>query len=428
MSFPAFRSGCAGSGARGQTAASDAAGARSRGRPNPALRGGVGPRLATLACLCLAFVACNRAEPPSEQPPPEPPPEPPAAEVAIVNLEETTYVNDSVTFTVAVVGGAYDSLELRRDGELFQVLAEPSFTWDVSGAPERSYTFVARLRRGPAVVDSAPRVVVVDRTAPSVSLAVTPDPAPLIAGTGRVELAATTEDDVLLERLELLDGDEVLASDAAGSLDLTLTPERGSHDYRARAVDRAGNVALSAATTVPVYVREAHTLTSEAALDGCVSAGYEPQLFERHFDTASCNWTTSWSILHFFSFDRSGFPGAQVERAVLRFHREDSIDPSVQLASVDYDDADDAPPTEFVYPFESTVPETRVSLDTSFPTGNHALDVTSWVQADVAEGRQRSQLRLRTQSQAGFYLGGKGYFAEVGDERAPTLELDMLVP
>ena len=85
-----------------------------------------------------------------------------------MGLEATTYVNDSITFNIAVVGGEYDSLELRRDAELFQVLSEPTFTWDVSAAPEASYTFVARIRRSGQVFDSAPKVVVVDKTAPTV--------------------------------------------------------------------------------------------------------------------------------------------------------------------------------------------------------------------------------------------------------------------
>jgi hypothetical protein len=59
---------------------------------------------------------------------------PGAAEVAIAGLESTTYVNGPLTFVVAVVGGAPDSLELRRDGVLFQVLADATFTWDTATA------------------------------------------------------------------------------------------------------------------------------------------------------------------------------------------------------------------------------------------------------------------------------------------------------
>lgn len=381
------------------------------------LRGGIARALGGALSVAVALAACTQTGP-----------QQPEAEVAIVGLEATTYVNDSVTFTVAVVGGPYDSLELRRDGELFQVLEDESFTWDVSAVPEGSYSFVARLRRGTEVVDSAPKAVVVDRTPPTVTLEVTPEQEPLLAGSGHVQVAAAAADDVLLDRVELLDGADELAGEASGTLELQLTPERGVHAYVARAVDRAGNEATSGPTTVVAYVRESHQLGSEASLDGCVSAGYEPQLFTRDFASASCGWTTTWSILHFFSFDRSAFPDALVEAATLRFYREESYDPEVHLASVEYESAEEAPPIGFIYPFESTVPETLLVLDTSVGTKRHAIDVTELVQADVAAGRPRSQLRLRTQALGPSALGGTGFYAEVGDERAPTLDLDLLVP
>lgn len=348
--------------------------------------------------------------------------------MAIVGLEATTYVNDSVTFDIAVVGGSYDSLELRRDGELFQVLTEPTFTWDVAAAPEASYSFVARIRRGGQVFDSAPKVVVVDRTPPTVSLNVTPDEPPLMAGEGQVHLAASAEDEVALALLELLDGGEVVHTQAGGAADVTLTPERGVHEYRARATDRAGNTSTTTATSVPAYVRESRTLTSEAALDGCVSAGYEAGLFTRHFDGAACTWTTTWSILHFYSFDLSAIPGALVEEAVLRVHNADAFVPDGFRASVTYDDTDDAPPTAFIYPFVSTVHEETGALETSSVAVVQELDVTALVQGDLAAARQRSQIRLRTTGLGPTVLGGTGYFAEAGEDLAPTLELDALVP
>lgn len=112
----------------------------------------------------------------------------------------------------------------------------------------------------------------------------------------------------------------------------------------------------------------------------------------------------------------------------MRFHRSDSFDPVAHLASVEYAHTADAPPTAFIYPFVSTVPETPVTLDTSVGTTTQSLDVTAQVAADVTEGRQRSQLRLRTQSLGGGGLGGTGYFAEIGDQRVPRLALDLLVP
>lgn len=370
---------------------------------------------AAAACIVLALTSCT-------QPPP------PSAEVAIVGLEATTYVNDSITFDIAVVGGEYDSLELRRDGELFQVLPEPTFTWDVTAAPEASYSFVARIRRGGQVFDSAPKVVVVDRSPPTVALNVAPDESPLIAGEGQVQLVASADDTVALDRLELLDGDQVVHTEAAAATDITVTPERGIHLYRAKATDRAGNTSVTAATSVPAYVRESHTLTSEAALDGCISAGYEAALFTRHFDAASCTWTTTWSILHFYSFDLSAISGALVEEAVLRIHNGDAYVPDGFLASVTYDDVDDAPPTALIYPFVSTVPEENVGLRTSGVALTQELDVTALVQEDLAAKRQHSQIRVRTQGLGVGALGGTGYFSEAGEELAPTLELDALVP
>lgn len=371
-------------------------------------------RILPLVVLTLLLTACPSTGSP--------------ADVAIVGLEPITYVNDSITFTVAVVGGPYDSLELRRDGELFQVMTETTFTWDVGAVAEGSYTFIARVRRAGAVLDSASKTVVVDRTPPSVALSVTPSETPLIAGAGQVEFSGTASDDVLLASFEVLDGGDTVATGVTGAIATTLTPERGIHEYRAVAVDRAGNVAQGSITTVPAYVRETHTLSSEAALDGTISAGYEPQLFERDFTGASHNWTTSWSLLHFFSFDRSVFPGALVEEATLRFSLADSYDPLVFLAGVAYDATADAPPTAFIYPFVSTVPETQLLVDTTVPTRIETIDVTTLLQADVLAGRERSQLRLRTLGLSPSTLGGTGYFAEVGDDRVPTLRLEMLVP
>lgn len=346
--------------------------------------------------------------------------------VALVGLDATTYVNDEITFEVAVTGGAYDDLELLRDGEPFQALDGRQYTWDVTAVPEGSYTFVARLRRGGSVFDSAPKVVVVDRTPPTVSLLVTPGPGPLLVGSASVDLAGAASDDVMLARFELLDGVGVVVTDPDGELSLTLQPGRGVHAYRARAVDKAGNVALTAVTVVPVYVRETVTLVSEAALDGCVSVGYEPDMFERRFDVASCTWVTTWPILHFYSFDVSAYSASVVEEAVLRFRRQSVAHSLASLASVEYASALDAPPATFSYPFVSTVPEVLVDLPIAEPTST--LDVAALVQADIDAGRPRSQFRLRTQGSSPNSLGGSIFFAEVGDERAPVLELRLLVP
>jgi hypothetical protein len=236
--------------------------------------------------------------------------EPGALEVAITGLEATTYVSGSLTFTVAVVGGTADSLELRRDGQLFQVLSDGSFTWDTTDTPDGEYSFVARARLGGKSFDSAPKIVIVDHTPPTVSLTATPSASPLVL-PGSVELAATAGDANGVVKLEFFDGSSKVgeASTAPFEIELPLAAaDRGIHRFGARAVDRAGNTAQSATATVPAYVRETATLTSEAALNGCVEYGYNLQTHQRKFTDASCVFTTSYSILHFFSFDHSSFP------------------------------------------------------------------------------------------------------------------------
>lgn len=362
---------------------------------------------------------------------------PGALEVAITGLEATTYVSGSLTFAVAVVGGTPDSLELRRDGELFRVLSGDSFTWDTAETPDGSYSFVARARLGGEVFDSAPKEVIVDHTPPAVTLEAAPSASPLVL-PGGVTLSATASDANGVIKLEFFDGATKLgeASTEPYELEVSLSEaERGVHQYSARVVDRAGNTNQTPGQTVPAYVRETVTLTSEPALDGCVEYGYDLATFQRKFTDASCTFTTSYPILHFFSFDRSAFPdGTMVEAATLRFHLSDvTAYEDAKLASVSYANADDAPPTSFTsYPYVSDEPEADVTLITAaggYPLADRQrLEVSALVQADVEAGRSRSQFRLRSLNNGPGGLGGTLYLAEVGDDRVPTLEVQALVP
>lgn len=355
----------------------------------------------------------------------------PVAEVAIVGLEAVTYVNGDITFSVAVTGGQPDSLELRRDGELFQVISGSSFTWDSTGAPEASYVFVARARRGDQVVDSTPRTVVVDRTAAEVSLEATPSATPMVLPGGSITLVATASDGNGVPRVDFLDGDTVIGSATSEPYELVVDAARGIHAYRARVVDLAGNVAASAADEVRVYERQTITLASEADLDGCIENHYEQPSFVRRFTAGSCTYTTSWVILHFFSFDRSVVPGALVEEATLRFYVNENAGtyPGAYLASVSYTRTDDAPPTAFTYPFETTVAEQTVPVaGVDFTASVRSVDVTALAQADVAEGRERSQFRLRSVSNGPSAIGGTLYFTEAGEATVPTLEMIVLAP
>ena len=354
-------------------------------------------------------------------------------EVAITGLEAVTYVNGSLTFNIAVVGGKPESLELRRDGQLFQPISGSSFTWDTSGTPEGGYSFVVRARRGAQVFDSPPRQVVVDRTPPTVSLVANPSATPLVL-PGSIALSATASDANGVVRLEFLNGSTKLGEDTIEPFGLNLALEatqKGIYSLTARATDRAGNAALTPVQTVGAYVRQIATLTSEAALDGCIDNAYVGVARTYIFGAASCNYGTSYAILHFFSFDRSAYPGAQIERATLRFRlRNVSAIPESKLVSVSYATTDAAPPISQTYPYTSSEPEADISLTpgVSGLAEQQSLVVTAQIQADVQAGRTRSQLRFRTTNFGPSGLGGTIYFAEAGGSLAPTLELQMLVP
>jgi Bacterial Ig domain len=355
-------------------------------------------------------------------------------EVSLTGLEATTYVSNSLTFTVTVVGGTPDSLELRRNGQLFQVLSGNSFTWDSTDALEGSYTFVARARVGDKTVDSPPKDVIVDHTPPSLTLTSTPSATPLVL-PGSVALAATASDTHGIPKVEFFDGSTKIGevSETPYALTLQLTAaNRGIHAYTAKVTDRAGNVTQTPSGSVPAYVRETVTLPSEAALDGCIENGYNAATFQRKFTESYCTYTTSYPILHFFSFDRSAFPSAtRVEKATLRFHLANvTAYKDSKLASVSYDKTSDAPPKTQAYPYVSSEPEEDVSLITSeFGLANdQSLEVSTLVQGDVTSGRTRSQFRFRTLTNGPSGLGGTLYLSEAGELLAPTLELEMLVP
>lgn len=354
-------------------------------------------------------------------------------EVAITGLEAVTYVNGSLTFNIAVVGGRPDSLELRRDGQLFQPISGSSFTWDISNTPEASYTFVVRARRGSQTFDSLPKQVVVDRTPPTVSLTATPSVTPLVL-PGSIALSATAGDTNGGVRLEFLNGTTKLGEDSVEPFGLNLTLEaaqKSIYSLTAKAIDRAGNAAQTPIQTVGAYIRQTVTLTSEAALDGCIDNAYTGLARTYIFGATSCTYGTSYAILHFFSFDRSAYPGAQIERAALRF-RLQGVGAAAQskLVSVNYVTTDAAPPISQTYPYTSSETEADVSLapGVSGLTDQQSLVVTAQVQADVQAGRTRSQLRFRTLNFGPSGLGGTIYFAEAGGSLAPTLELQMLVP
>jgi hypothetical protein len=127
------------------------------------------------AILSLAFIGCTSSG---------------SLEVSITGLETTNYVNDKLTFNIAVTGGKADTLELRRNGELFQVVSGDSFVWDTQSTPEGTYTFVARARSADKIVESSPRLVVVDRTPASLTFNAIPSAKPLVSRFAALKAAA----------------------------------------------------------------------------------------------------------------------------------------------------------------------------------------------------------------------------------------------
>jgi hypothetical protein len=178
-------------------------------------------RLSFLLVFLLLLTACSATQTSGD------------VEVSLTGLEDTTYVSGSVTFTVAVVGGTPDSLELRRNGQLFEVLAGNGFTWDTAAALEGSYIFVARARVGDKTFDSPPKEVIVDHTLASLTLTATASATPLVL-PGSVALTATASDAHGIPKVEFFDGATKIgeASQAPYALNLQLTADnRGTRAY-----------------------------------------------------------------------------------------------------------------------------------------------------------------------------------------------------
>lgn len=91
--------------------------------------------------------------------------------VAFASPSGVFHTNKSpVTIQVAVTGAAAERLELLRNGAPFATLPLPhQYLWDCSLDPEGRYEFVARGWYEGKSFDSAPLVVVLDRTSPAVT-------------------------------------------------------------------------------------------------------------------------------------------------------------------------------------------------------------------------------------------------------------------
>ncbi|MCY1041451.1 Ig-like domain-containing protein [Corallococcus sp. bb12-1] len=89
----------------------------------------------------------------------------------VVPTPGKAYTRGPLLLQFAVEGGSAEAVEILKDSS---VLAKPtgapfSFTWDTTQEAEGTYQLSVRATRGGATFISAPRTVVVDRTAPTVS-------------------------------------------------------------------------------------------------------------------------------------------------------------------------------------------------------------------------------------------------------------------
>jgi Bacterial Ig-like domain/Bacterial Ig domain len=107
-------------------------------------------------------------------------PNPPNPVITSPEAGVTTYTRGSLDVAASVSGGEPDLVELLVNGGAIGTLSGSqaggySTTWDTTDFNETTYQIVVRARRGPTVVSSAARTVVVDRTPPTVT-ARTPAP------------------------------------------------------------------------------------------------------------------------------------------------------------------------------------------------------------------------------------------------------------
>ncbi|RKH61877.1 Ig-like domain-containing protein [Corallococcus aberystwythensis] len=89
----------------------------------------------------------------------------------VVPTPGKAYTRGPLLLQFTVEGGAAEQVEILKDST---VLVKPtgspySFTWDTTAEAEGSYQLSIRATRGGAVFTSAPRTVIVDRTAPTVA-------------------------------------------------------------------------------------------------------------------------------------------------------------------------------------------------------------------------------------------------------------------
>jgi hypothetical protein len=159
----------------------------------------------------------------------------------------SVWIEASAVDDVGVVG-----VDLLLDDTPIQSFTEPPYglALDVTALPDGPHVFRALARDAAGNVGTAQTTVIADHTPPTVSLK-----SPVGAVTGKVGVLAAAFDANGVDHVLFFDGTKLIGSAGASPWGFTwdttaVTP--GAHVLTARAVDRAGNGAVSAPITVTV--------------------------------------------------------------------------------------------------------------------------------------------------------------------------------
>jgi Bacterial Ig domain len=192
--------------------------------------------------------------------------------VGLLSPAGTAYTNGLLNVQATVTGGTAESLELLRNGTSLATLNAPySYTWDTSALSEGGYSLSVRASKGGQIFQGEARTVFVDRTTPTVSLT---GSTAAITAAGGLDLAAEASDSRGVARVEFFDGAAKLgeATSSPYTLNLNLgSSDNREHTYSAKATDRAGNSATSAALKVNVLIPK--RISENLIINGDAEAG-----------------------------------------------------------------------------------------------------------------------------------------------------------
>jgi Bacterial Ig domain len=175
--------------------------------------------------------------------------------VGLTSPSGTAYTNGTLNVQATVTGGTVDSLELLRNGDTLATLSAPyTYVWDTSALPEGGYSLGVRAMKGGKSVQGEARTVFVDRTVPTISLS---SSTATLTTAGSLELSANVNDSRGVALVEFFDDDQKVGEATSSPYKLSLnlsSSDNREHNYRAKAIDRAGNRANSTALKVAVLI------------------------------------------------------------------------------------------------------------------------------------------------------------------------------